>query len=891
MEKLKKSSAAKIIAMILVIVSIAVSCASLAGMLMIDAVGGYQTSEEELLKEAYKKVCYNYSVAAMSEYEEDFKKEELSQTNFRYGVIKAGQDDEADLTDLDSYLVKNFDTVPDENERYVYDCYVNENTWFAYGENIWEDFYADTSDEAEVWYTDEEYPLDEFYYDRDTEIIYVRSGNKLFQILEGGVVYSLTADDMPDQDYGLLDNSYMERKETEEGAGYEWNEEYGAVVLDHGSMIRLSDIQIISNLKQAGIGKVTEDIFNYFDDDKIYVAKRHVAEPDHYKVVSYIPSARLEDVVENDMFWQSYRLVDFAYRMRYPAIALMALSAIVLVLSFTFLMSAAGCRRNQEGICLRLLDHIPLDVYLGCVVVAEILLFLMFGFCGSRLTSWSENQASGYVSFGVITLCIGITAILIAVAYCMSFAVRIKLGKWWKHTLIYWMCRVCMKALTSCVRFCLNTVRGILQSMTLLWKAWLVLGGIAFVEFFTIMVCEPYWTELVFFWMIEKIVLYPVMILLLMQMNKLQKGAQRIANGELGYRIPTDRMFWEMKKHGEYLNDIGIGINRAVNERLKSEHFKTELITNVSHDIKTPLTSIINYADLLQKEEIDNPTALEYLEVLNRQSARLKKLIEDLMEASKASTGNLNVIFEKCDTGVMLVQTVGEFEEKLMENQIELQIKRPEGNIDIEADNRHLWRVFDNLMNNICKYAQPNTRAYINLEQDEQRAYIIFRNISKYQLNISSEELMERFVRGDSSRNTEGSGLGISIAKSLTELMNGTFDLVVDGDLFKVILSFQLYGVPQIRKEQSLEYDQNQCAGMIEWTPEEKEKQRHNEALERITTGIQSAGAHVAGFGSGVADKTGRMFRRAGRFAHHVRQAAEQVMAEEEELEKSRADK
>ena len=249
-------------------------------------------------------------------------------------------------------------------------------------------------------------------------------------------------------------------------------------------------------------------------------------------------------------------------------------------------------------------------------------------------------------------------------------------------------------------------------------------------------------------------------------------------------------MYWEFKQHADNLNAVGDGIASAVNERMKSEHFKTELITNVSHDIKTPLTSIINYVDLIKKEHITDSKLSEYVDVLDRQSARLKKLIEDLMEASKASTGNLPVNLEKFDASVMLTQVVGEFEERTQAKNLNLIVSGPEKPVYIMADGRHLWRVFDNLMSNICKYAQPGTRVYINLEEMDASVCITFRNISSYQLNITSEELMERFVRGDSSRNTEGNGLGLSIAQSLTSLMNATMQLEVDGDLFKVILTF-----------------------------------------------------------------------------------------------------
>ena len=274
------------------------------------------------------------------------------------------------------------------------------------------------------------------------------------------------------------------------------------------------------------------------------------------------------------------------------------------------------------------------------------------------------------------------------------------------------------------------------------------------------------------------------------QMEVLQEHARKMAEGNLESQADISKMYWEFKKHGAYLNQIGEGMASAVNERIKSERFKTELITNVSHDIKTPLTSIINYVDLLKKEEITQPKAQEYIEVLERQSARLKKLIEDLMEASKASTGNIAVELELCDINILLTQTIGEFEEKLNSKELSLVIDQSLENIFIMADNRHIWRIFDNLMNNICKYGQPGTRVYINIEATEKEVTIIFRNTSGYQLNISSDELLERFVRGDSSRHTEGSGLGLSIAQNLAELMGGSLKLHVDGDLFKVILAF-----------------------------------------------------------------------------------------------------
>ena len=230
----------------------------------------------------------------------------------------------------------------------------------------------------------------------------------------------------------------------------------------------------------------------------------------------------------------------------------------------------------------------------------------------------------------------------------------------------------------------------------------------------------------------------------------------------------------------------------AVTEQVKAERLKTDLITNVSHDLKTPLTSIISYVDLLKRENIESPRVQEYIAVLEQKSARLKNLTEDLVEASKASSGNISLELIPIHYTEILQQSLGEFEDKLAARSLQVLTTFPQEDILILADGRQLFRVLENLLNNCCKYALQGSRVYVDLQKDEEEATFTMKNISEAPLNVSPEELTERFVRGDVSRSTEGSGLGLSIAKSLTKLMNGKMKIEIDGDLYKVSLSFPL---------------------------------------------------------------------------------------------------
>jgi len=267
-------------------------------------------------------------------------------------------------------------------------------------------------------------------------------------------------------------------------------------------------------------------------------------------------------------------------------------------------------------------------------------------------------------------------------------------------------------------------------------------------------------------------------------------GLKKISDGELQYKIKTDTLTGKQKVMAEYINNIGGGLDAAVENSLKKERMQTELITNVSHDLKTPLTSIINYVDLMKRENPTDPKIQEYLRILDEKSQRLKVLTEDVVEASKASTGNIKLEMNDIDFVEMVQQVIGEFEEKFQEKNLTMMVHFTDEPSIIYADGQRMWRVLENVFGNVVKYAMEGTRVYAEISNRNKKVTFSLKNISAQPLNISADELTERFIRGDVARNTEGSGLGLSIAKSLTELQGGEFKLHLDGDLFKVMITF-----------------------------------------------------------------------------------------------------
>ena len=448
------------------------------------------------------------------------------------------------------------------------------------------------------------------------------------------------------------------------------------------------------------------------------------------------------------------------------------ITAVLCIALLVFLMASMG--KTPDGVKLRGIHRVPVDLFLAAALAAILFLANYSGGAGNLLLYnplWTWILPST-----LMALWIGFVALL---TLC-TISARLRAGKWWRNSIIYIVCR-----------FVYRAVRGFVRALPIAWKGILVYAVVVLVNFFgMLLICfSGSFFQLLVLVALDIAGLYFV-IRTVRQLKTLQTAAQKLAAGDLTYTVDTEKMYPVLKEHGDNLNAVSVGMSRAVNERMKSERFKTELITNVSHDLKTPLTSIVSYVDLLKKEPIESESAQEYIDVLDRQSQKLKKLTADLVDASKASSGALPVNLEKIDLGELLRQSAGEYTEKFAAANITPVLLVPEGETYVTADGRLLWRVLDNLLGNAVKYAQSGTRLYLELVQDETETVLTLKNISREPLNIPAEELMERFVRGDGSRHTDGSGLGLSIAKSLMELMGGKLALTLDGDLFKAALVF-----------------------------------------------------------------------------------------------------
>ena len=463
----------------------------------------------------------------------------------------------------------------------------------------------------------------------------------------------------------------------------------------------------------------------------------------------------------------SYLLLSWLTEHTGLTIFLTALFALLALFCFCFSMASAGHWAGHEGIHLTWLDKIPADVWL--------LVLLCTFFIG-----WEAF----YYEWGRVFFCAALVPLVLL--FLCAFAAQCKAGTVLRGALIGRIARFLWRIVRAVFRALLHT----LVRLPLVWKTALVGLVIAGAEF--LLYINDFYRVRYGVFLVMKLIELLAVLYIAVSLRTLQKGGEKLARGDFSSPIDTRYLLWDFKRYGQELNDVQGGLEQAVQEQMKAEHLKTELITNVSHDIKTPLTSIVNYVDLLKKEDMPSSAAREYIAVLDRQSHRLKKLTEDLVEASKASSGALNVELQPTDVNVLLSQIEGEYQERLAACHLTLVTQPPAPGTMIQADSRLLSRVMDNLVSNVCKYAMENTRVYVTAAVRDGQVVISFKNVSRDELNISPDELMERFVRGDASRHSEGSGLGLSIARSLVQLQGGTFALSIDADLFRADIVFPL---------------------------------------------------------------------------------------------------
>ena len=518
---------------------------------------------------------------------------------------------------------------------------------------------------------------------------------------------------------------------------------------------------------------------------------------DYYAGPEYLVKIFLS---ENAVLGTEYALMSVLYPYRDYFIPVLLASLLVFAATLVYLFTAAGHAKDGTIVPAGL-NRLPLDAYAIGVISGVVLLSIL-------RVELLDNFGSGYYSiWDNIPLCMlvlgagifGIALLVIGFLYAWAAQAKCKGGYWWRHSICGWCLLqvfVFLRWVRRGLRYFYRGCRAVVRLLPIIWQ-WLAAAVlmVAFPMIFLLFAAtawHDFWTFLWGFLFVGclaadvAIVCYGAWCF-----GLLLKGVKIMGKGDLNHQIDTKYLLGCFKDFAEQLNSLAGAAQVAAERQMKSERMKTELITNVSHDIKTPLTSIINYVDLMKKPHSEEDHEA-YLDVLDRQSQRLKKLIDDLMDMSKASSGNMSVEMGQVDAVEAVNQALGEFADKLEKANLTPVFRHPDSAVLMQADGRLIWRILSNVLSNAVKYALPDTRLYVDLMTLQGNAVLAIKNISREQLNVNAEELMERFVRGDASRNTEGSGLGLNIARSLVELQGGQMHLTVDGDLFKVTLIFPL---------------------------------------------------------------------------------------------------
>lgn len=541
--------------------------------------------------------------------------------------------------------------------------------------------------------------------------------------------------------------------------------------------------------------------------EKIFKEKAYaVVYPELSECVTNIPGADLQ--VWNHTIDQSFDTKDFVFavsvdtkfsvadsmvdeaenyetysKLMFPMLAGAIFGSVLWLIGMVWLTVTAGRRPEDEEIHLNGFDRWYTEIAAGTVIGIWLAGTII---SGTLIANSSLGYSHVVVTVIVICLICGTYTMAWFLIGYLSLVRRIKAGTLWKNSLI----RKVLKWIGKCSGKLADFARAFSRNTAEKIKVLLVGGAFLFLQF---LIIGCVFSGAGVFLLALMAVDVATMILAIRKadgLDLIMDGLKKISDGELQYKIKTDTLTGKQKVMAEYINNIGSGLDAAVENSLKKERMQTELITNVSHDLKTPLTSIINYVDLMKRENPTDPKIQEYLRILDEKSQRLKVLTEDVVEASKASTGNIKLEMNDIDFVEMVQQVIGEFEEKFQEKNLTMMVHFTDEPSIIYADGQRMWRVLENVFGNVVKYAMEGTRVYAEISNRNKKVTFSLKNISAQPLNISADELTERFIRGDVARNTEGSGLGLSIAKSLTELQGGEFKLYLDGDLFKVMITF-----------------------------------------------------------------------------------------------------
>lgn len=530
--------------------------------------------------------------------------------------------------------------------------------------------------------------------------------------------------------------------------------------VNYGCRIRYNDEIVFSNIDD-------ESEYNFINTADHTFYEGHVNYYSHICIDNYIR----KNIIRGDDFYNYEKWYNFLNDNAAEIIVICGFAALLTIILAIYIILTAGYNEKGE-LQVSWLDNIPIELHILATTVV----------CFFVMELGSDTSAGG-----MIILIIGMMiAIGMAVINVESVISRLKNKVFLKKSIFG-------KILSVCINTIKNVFTNVFVNIDKKWKVCLCLGVVFLWEaMITMIMAADYMSGFgVMMWLFVKISEFIILMYFYNNLSDIRDGVRDMHNGVTDVNIDTKKMSGMFRQTAEYINEVSVGLDKAVSEKLKSEQLKTELITNVSHDIKTPLTSIINYVDLMKKENTDNEKLKEYLNVVDKQSMRLKKLTEDVIEASKAATGNINAEMVNLNVSEMLSQSLGEYESKFSEKNLQIIYNDTEIQKYVYADGKLLWRVLDNLFSNIYKYSLEGTRVYIDVNENEEYIKITMKNVSENQLNISSDELMQRFVRGDVSRNTSGNGLGLSIAESLVKLQNGILDININGDLFTSVLSLK----------------------------------------------------------------------------------------------------